>query len=435
MQEQYFMKKFQTFALTFEKLFLNLSQASRLGVSWLVITNHIMNNLRKSISLMAAVTMIAACANTGKKDIIGENIQNAEVQLSALCEESQKDDTLRIPQKYQNGKVDFVSIYDWVSGFPAGEFWYMYDLTKDEKWADEATKFTEVLAPVQFYTGNHDVGFMINDSYGLGLKYKNREEYVPVIINTAKSLITRYKPNAKIIQSWNANPKKGWVCPVIIDNMMNLELLFNATELSGDSTYYRIAVEHAETTMKNHFRNDYSTWHVVDYDPETGAVRGKYTAQGYSDESAWARGQAWGLYGYTAAYRHTHIQKFLDQAEKIENFIFTNKNMPEDLVPYWDYDCPDIPNTPRDASSASIMASALYDLYSITGKEDYLKKADKIIESLSSPAYRAEHGTNGGFILMHSVTNFPANAGVDVPLNYADYYFLEALIRKRDLKK
>ena len=338
------------------------------------------------------------------------------------------DDTLRIPQKYQNGKVDFVSIYDWVSGFPAGEFWYMYDLTKDEKWADEATKFTEVLAPVQFYTGNHDVGFMINDSYGLGLKYKNRKEYVPVIINTAKSLITRYKPNAKIIQSWNANPKKDWVCPVIIDNMMNLELLFNATELSGDSTYYKIAVEHAETTMKNHFRNDYSTWHVVDYDPETGAVRGKYTAQGYTDESAWARGQAWGLYGYTAAYRHTHIQKFLDQAEKIENFIFTNKNMPEDLVPYWDYDCPDIPNTPRDASSASIMASALYDLYSITGKEDYLKKADKIIESRKGGEEENEGVaalTFATLMIQGIATSIDA---LSVGFAIADYSSLEALV-------
>ena len=227
----------------------------------------------------------------------------------------------------------------------------------------------------------------------------------------------------------------NWPHNTIIDNMMNLELLFEATAFSGDSTFYDIAVKHADTTMAHHFRPDNSCYHVVDYDPETGEVRKRQTAQGYADESSWARGQAWALYGYTTCYRYTKDEKYLDQAQKVYNFIFNNKNMPEDLVPYWDYDAPNIPNEPRDASAAACTASALYELDGYRPGNHYKEIADKIMESLGSPAYRVEVGTNGNFILMHSVGSIPHGQEIDVPLNYADYYFLEALMRKRDLEK
>ena len=214
--------------------------------------------------------------------------------------------------------------------------------------------------------------------------------------------------------------------------MMNLELLFNATRMSGDSTFFHIAVSHADKTLENHFREDASSFHVVDYDPETGEVLGRCTAQGYSDASAWARGQSWALYGYARAYAYTGYERYLAQAEKVAAYILGR--LPEDLVPYWDYDCPDIPDTYRDVSSAAIAASALYDLYAQTGKQLYRDKADGILASLSSPAYRAAQGTNGGFILMHSVGSLPHGSSIDVPLNYADYYFLEALIRRRNLR-
>ena len=215
--------------------------------------------------------------------------------------------------------------------------------------------------------------------------------------------------------------------------MMNLDLLFEATRLTGDSTFFHIAVSHADRTLANHFRPDFSTWHVLDYDPETGAVLHRNTAQGYSDDSAWARGQAWALYGFTETYRNTGYARYLEQAERVAGFLFSHPRLPEDLVPYWDYDCPDIPDTYRDVSSAAIMASACYELFSITGKEIYRQRADKIVESLSGPAYRAEPGTNGGFLLMHSVASLPHGSGIDTALNYADYYFLEALLRKRSL--
>ena len=217
--------------------------------------------------------------------------------------------------------------------------------------------------------------------------------------------------------------------------MMNLELLFEATKLSGDSSFYRIAVTHADNTIRNHYRPDYSTWHVIDYSKSDGSVRHRNTHQGYSDESTWARGQSWGIYGYILCYRETGDRKYLDQAEKALSFIANHPNYPEDGVPYWDYDAPDIPHTYRDASAGAILASALYELSTYSDKMDYKAWADTIVASLASPAYRAPLGENGDFLLMHSVGSLPHNSEVDVPLNYADYYFLEALKRKRDLEK
>ena len=391
----------------------------------------------KFLSILALAAFAVQCAP--QTDIISENVDNAKIQLKYLLEASEAGDTVRIPSTYQNGEIVYVPVDDWVSGFFAGTLWYMYELTGDEYWADHARKHTEILDTIQYLKWHHDIGFMIYDSYGNGLRLKNPDGYKDVIVNAAKSLSTRFRPAAGIIQSWDADKgwqaNNGWKCPVIIDNMMNLELLMKATEFTGDSTYYNIAVSHADQTMKNHYRPDYSTYHVVDYDPETGEVRGRYTAQGYSDESAWARGQAWSIYGYTVMYRYTGDKKYLEQAEKVADFILNHPNMPEDLIPYWDFDCPDIPDTYRDASAGAIMASALYELFGFTGNDIYKEKADKMIESLSSPAYRAAQGTNGGFILMHSVGSIPHGSSIDVPLNYADYYFLEALIRKGNLEK
>lgn len=385
---------------------------------------------------MAAALVSVQCTRTC---IIKENVQNAETQLKSLVAASEEGDTIRIPSTFKDVAIDFVPKDDWVSGFFAGNLWYMYELTGDEYWAEHARRHTDNISEIQYLTWHHDVGFMVYDSFGNGLRLKNIDGYKDVIVTTAKSLSTRFRPNAGVLQSWSVDrgwqKERGWKCPVIIDNMMNLELLFKASEFSGDDSFKNIAISHVDKTMENHFREDYSCYHVVDYDPETGEVRRKCTAQGYADESAWARGQAWAIYGFTMAYRFTQDKKYLDHAEHVANFLFSNPNMPEDLVPYWDFNCPDIPNTYRDASSAAIIASALYELTWWTNNQDYKAKADKIVESLSSPAYRAEPGTNGGFILMHSVGSVPHGSNIDVPLNYADYYFLESLIRKGKIEK
>ena len=377
---------------------------------------------------------VTSCGSPIKK-VIKDHVRVADVQVKALAAASDNGTEVKIPHTFQNGKIKFVRKSAWTSGFFAGTLWEMYALTGDKTFADYAKRQTDNLEEIKFLTSHHDIGFMMNSSFGGALEYApdlvDQKAYKDVLIQSAKSLCTRFHPGAGIIQSWNTSEK--WLCPVIIDNMMNLELLFKATQFSGDSTYWKVAVSHADKTLQNHFRPDYSTYHVVDYDPETGEIRAKQTAQGYGDETAWARGQSWGLYGFTMAYRFTKDQRYLDQAEHIANFLLTNKTMPEDLVPYWDFDCPDIPNTYREVTCAAIMASAFCELYSITGKQLYLDSADKIITSLAKPEYRAAPGENGNFILMHSCSTVPGKSEVDVPLNYADYYLLEALIRRQKL--
>ncbi len=277
---------------------------------------------------------------------------------------------------------------------------------------------------------SHDIGFKIYCSYGNGYKLTGNPNYKNVIIQSAKTLCTRYNPTVGCIRSWDHHEDK-WQFPVIIDNMMNLELLFEAAKISGDSSFQKIAVSHANTTMKNHFRKDFSTWHVVNYDTTTGKVISKETHQGFSDSSCWARGESWALYGYTMCYRYTRDKKYLNQAENIARYILTNKNLPEDMIPFWDYNAPNIPNEKRDASAAAIMCSAFYELskYSFSDGKKYKAAADKILETLSSPKYISEAGNNH-FILKHSVGSKPGNFEIDVPLIYADYYFLEANLRR-----
>lgn len=391
------------------------------------------------ISLGLSFLIFIGCSTKQpKKDLIADNIENAVAQNTLQTEIIEKSGTFINPRTIdEKGNIVYVPIDDWTSGFFPGSMWYMYELTNNNKWKTLAEKYTEALDSIQYLTWHHDVGFMIGSSYLNGY-LQGKSNYKNVIVQTAKSLSTRFRPKAGVIQSWNVDKgwqsERGWKCPVIIDNMMNLELLFEATVLSGDSTYYNIAVSHANQTLKNHFRADNSCYHVVDYDPETGAVLKKQTAQGYANESSWARGQAWALYGYTVCYRYTHDTKYLEQAQKVYNFIFTNKNLPKDLIPYWDYDALNIPNVPRDASAAAVTASALYELSTYLPNLKYKETADEIVESLSTPAYRAQVGTNGNFILMHSVGSIPHNQEIDVPLNYADYYFLESIIRKRNLE-
>ncbi|WP_339651475.1 glycoside hydrolase family 88 protein [uncultured Maribacter sp.] len=339
-----------------------------------------------------------------------------------------------MPRTIVNGRLHTVGVYDWTSGFHPGSMWNLYGLTKNEEWKNRATHYTKLLDTIQYWKGTHDLGFMIGDSYGNALKYVNNENYKKVMVQAAKSLSSRFKPKAGIIQSWESNDR--WQCPVIIDNMMNLEMLFEATKISGDSTFYDIAVTHADTTMAKHFRKDYSSYHVLDYDTETGEVLKRNTAQGYQDESAWARGQAWGLYGFIVMYRETKNLKYLDQAKKIAGFIMNHPNLPKDKVPYWDYNVPVKAQTPRDASAAAITASALYELSTYV-KGDlilvYKNEATSIVETLSKEPYLAEVGTNEGFLLKHSTGHLPNDSEIDVPINYADYYFLEALIRQRDM--
>ncbi|MGB3152429.1 MAG: glucuronyl hydrolase, partial [Maribacter sp.] len=323
------------------------------------------------LGVFCALAILAGCASQKKEK---ENFDTLAFIAGKLDTTLQTESNpTKIPRTInEDGSLKTVGIYNWTSGFFAGNLWYMYELTKDDKWKNEAIKWTEALDTIQYWSGHHDVGFMMYCSYGNGMKIAGLD-YKDILVQTAESLSKRYSEKTLAIESWDYrkawDEKTEWFYPVIIDNMMNLELLFEASILSSNKKYRDIAVQHAETTMKNHYRDDYSCYHVVDYDTITGAVLDKATCQGFTDESPWARGQAWGLYGYVLSYRYTKDQKFLDFAENIAGYMLHHKNLPEDLIPYWDYNVADegfvpeweynpadYPEIPRDASAAAITA-------------------------------------------------------------------------------
>jgi len=393
---------------------------------------------KKIINSVIAMTgcIIIACA----QDIKPANVfADAEKQTKLMLQEISKaklaNADLVSPKTLNKGELKLVASRDWTSGFFPGELWFLYEYTGNNQWKQQAENFTANIEREKTNGGTHDMGFKIYCSFGTGFRLTADQHYKEVIIQSAKTLSTRFRPITGTIRSWDHSSDK-WAYPVIIDNMMNLELLFAATQLTGDSSFYKIAVTHANTTMKNHYRPDYSSFHVVDYDTVSGKVIQKTTHQGYSNESAWSRGQAWGLYGYTMCYRFTKDTKYLQLAENIAAFMMLHKNFPKDLVPYWDFDAPGIPHEPKDVSAAAVMASALYELSQYSNKKGkaYIEVADGIVKSLTDN-YRSPIGENKGFILLHSTGSRPSNSDVDVPLSYADYYYLEALLRSKKLKQ
>ncbi|WEK20936.1 MAG: glycoside hydrolase family 88 protein [Candidatus Pedobacter colombiensis] len=336
-----------------------------------------------------------------------------------------------------DGSVRLAPYTDWTTGFFPGSLWYGYELTRDKKLADQAKRFTLALDSIRYITNTHDVGFMLYCSYGNAYRISGDKVYLPALTAGAQHLFARFNPKIGVIRSWDFS---WWHYPVIIDNMMNLEYLYWAATALKTPAYAQAASTHATTTMFNHFRKDHSSYHVVDYDPETGKVLRKATHQGLTDESAWSRGQAWGLYGFTMCYENTKDQKFLDQAEHIASFIMNHPRMPKDKIPVWDFDVHNAldvdEHAPRDASAAAVIASALLDLSTqVKDGKKYVDYAEAILKSLSSDAYLAKPGENGFFILKHSVGALLYNSEIDTPIDYADYYYLEALKRYASIKK
>jgi unsaturated chondroitin disaccharide hydrolase len=417
--------------------------------------------LNKSLSLLAVgmlLIIVFSCKNTVKSSQAAQSVLeekensifqeklkiNIEKELS-LCEDQLKKsvalntDYTTHPRFIESGdkhwKMPKNDVLVWTVGFYPGILWQMYETTQDEYWKDEALKRTLPLEPYKFNREHHDVGFMMYCSYGQAYRLTGKKEYRDVLIQSAKSLISRFNPKVGTIKSWSNELHPQWKQHItIIDNMLNLELLFWASKETGDPVYRDIAVKHAETTMKHHFRNDYSCYHVVEYDENTGALRNKNTSQGYADESVWARGQSWAVYGYTMVYRETGDPKFLDFAKKVsERFIV---GLPQDYIPYWDFNLTGKEGEPRDASAAAIAASGLVELSTLVKTSElamrYCTAAEGILNSLSSPAYSAI-GVNDAFLL-HSTGAKPQGHEIDVALVYADYYYLEALLRRKALK-
>jgi unsaturated chondroitin disaccharide hydrolase len=363
--------------------------------------------------------------------LIDKNLKDAAAQYKVLMKNVPADS---LPETFQNGKPKSITAKNWVSGFYPGTLFYLYEGTKDKALYEAGLAKLPLMEPIKTID-SHDIGFMMFDSFGIANRIKPSNEYKEILLTSAKSLAKRFNPTVGCTMSWSS--KEGEF-RVIIDNMMNLELLMWASKVSGDPSYAKIAVAHANTTMKNHFRSDYSSYHLVNYNPATGAINKKQTVQGYADESAWARGQSWGLYGYTMMYRETKDQKYLAHAKHIAEFILNHPNLPADKVPYWDYNAPDQPNAYRDSSAGSIYASALIELSGYvdapTAKK-YMDAAETVIRTLSTDKFKAAPGENGGFILKHGVGHLPKGAMIDVPLTYGDYYFVEAMLRYKNLAK
>ncbi|MDT0646515.1 glycoside hydrolase family 88 protein [Zunongwangia sp. F260] len=385
-------------------------------------------------SVLMLAIFFTSCAT--QKDIpenkIDRTLELAAEQYKYMADQLPEDG--RFPKTYYAKENRFETSGSdwWVSGFYPGTLLYLYEEVGDPELMEEAERILEDLEKEQHNTSTHDLGFMMFDSFGAANRLDPQEEYEEILMNSAKSLATRFDEEVGAIRSWDSDDDSFLV---IIDNMMNLELLFWASEYSGDNRYRDIAITHANTTMQHHFRPDNSSYHVINYNENTGEVKDKRTAQGNADESAWARGQAWGLYGFTEVYRKTKDQKYLDQAVKIADFMLDHPNMPADKIPYWDYNAPKIPDAFRDSSAGAIMAAALLELSEYVDKnkqKKYFNAAETALNTLMGPEYLAKEGTNGGFILKHGVGHLPKNSEVDVPLTYGDYYFVEALKRYKE---
>lgn len=387
-------------------------------------------NMKRYLTALAAAIILGSCASHDPLTELTDNVfELAKIQYAAMDEALDEGEYPRSTNA--DGSLRTSDEGWWCSGFYPGSLWYIYEYTGDETFRDLAWKHTRSLEGLIERHTDHDIGFQINCSYGNALRLTgDSAAVVPTYVAAARKLAARLNPATGVTLSWDWL-RNDWRYPVIIDNMMNLELLTVAARISGEKELADAADTHAETTLKNHFRPDWSSWHLVDYDPVTGEVRSKETVQGHAHESAWARGQAWALYGYTMMYRETGRKAYLDAAENIADMILNH--LPEDGIPYWDFDAPDIPDALRDASAGAIMASAFIELSTLTDESvksgKYLETARTQLMTFCSDEYLAKSGENGGFLLKHCVGNLPENSEIDVPLSYADYYFLEALVR------
>jgi unsaturated chondroitin disaccharide hydrolase len=345
----------------------------------------------------------------------------------------------QMPRSIANGKKDWrlIGYRDWTCGFWPGILWYAYEYTHDKQWMQDAQRYSRSLWPlVDSSAIDHDLGFQVYTSMGNGYRLTLEPTYGFILLRAADSLAKLYNPKVGTILSWPREvPGVDWPLRhnTIMDNMINLELLFWAAKNGGKKELYNMAVKHAETTMQNHFRPDYTSYHVVVYDTATGKKIKGVTHQGYNDSSMWARGQSWAIYGFTMVYRETKDQRFLDFAQKVTDVYL--KDLPADGIPYWDFNAPDIPNAPKDASAAAVTASALLELSTfVTDKVKataYRQKAEQILQTLSTEKYQSRNINNA--FLLHSTGHKPNGGEIDASIIYADYYYMEALLRLKKL--
>lgn len=385
--------------------------------------------------------MLSACVSTPSSQIdVDEALHYCDGQIHKTLDYLHSADSMdysMMPRNIMPGETRWnlrkATKEEWTAGFWPGVLWYDYEATGNDSIKVEADKFTrslEFLAETPAY--DHDLGFLVFCSYGNGYRLTGNEEYKNVVLAVADTLATLYKPAVGAILSWPRNVEMFGGHNTIMDNMINLEMLFWAAKNGGDRKLYDIAVSHADKTMQNQFRDDYTSYHVAVYDTVSGKCINRCTHQGYADSSMWARGQAWAIYGYTVVYRETKDPKYLEFAEKVTQAYLDR--LPEDYIPYWDFSAPGIPDAPRDASAACVVASALLEMSTFcTGEQadEYKNAAVKMLASLGSDKYRAGEANNS--LLLHSTGHWPAGSEIDASIIYADYYYMEALLRLKKL--
>ncbi|MBD8039098.1 glycoside hydrolase family 88 protein [Phocaeicola sp. Sa1CVN1] len=390
---------------------------------------------------------LTACADTKSGDVSGrfdadEALAYCDAQVRRTLDElAQRDggvDYTMMPRNIADSASHWycskVTKDEWCAGFWPGILWYDYEYTNDPAIRQEAEKFTASLEYLTYEPAyDHDLGFLMFCSYGNGYRLTRNESYRQAILRSAEALSALFNPKVGTMLSWPRNVAMFGGHNTIMDNMINLEMLFWAAKNGGDKKLYDMAVSHADTTMKYHFRPDYTSYHVVVYDTLTGEFVKGVTHQGYDDNSMWARGQAWAIYGYTVVYRETKEPRFLDFVQKVADVYL--EHLPDDYVPYWDFNDPAIPYAPRDASAACVVASALLELSGYVSPEkgqEYKKAAVCMLESLSSDKYRS--GKSKPAFLLHSTGNYPSHSEIDAAIIYADYYYIEALMRLKQMK-
>ena len=397
--------------------------------------------MKKLLMCAAAAAMACAWAGTPAEDALAKALPDIFAKSAAHYKallrsmESQKPDTF--PKRFENGKLVVIPPKDWCSGFFPGSMWYLYEYTQDAFWKDQAVAYTErLIEPLRHDASNHDVGFRTYCSAGNALRLTGDKRYADFLHDTSAALRTRYNDKLGLICSWNSPKGRGYFSPqyiVIIDNMMNLELLEWDAKNGGDPKSDAIARSQADSTDAHHYRPNGSAYHILDYNPETCKVRAHYAGQGGNVEGTWARGHAWGIYGFTMMYRETRVQRYLARAMKAADYWLEEKNLPSDGISYWDFSAV---GEERDVSASAVTASALLELQEFAPPAKaavYRAAAVKMLTAMASDAYFAKPGEIGDFLLKHSVGNKPGPSEVDVPLNYADYYFLEALLRFRKM--
>ena len=393
--------------------------------------------LNKAIITIILIMSIVACSAVKKEEKIIDVNRVLDLNVLKIKESLNGLNVVdSFPRNIEQGEMNWgvVGVRDWCSGFWPGVLWYAYEYSGDEAIKHGAERFTNPLKEIAYTPAlDHDIGFMVYCSYGNGYRLTGNEEYKKVMLSAADTLATLYNPNVGSIHSWPI--KKEYPHNTIIDNMMNLELLYWAAKNGGGKRLYDIAESHANVTMKNIVRSDDAVYHLGSFNKDTGEFIKGFTHQGYADESMWARGQTWGMYGFAISYRETGRLDFLDTAIRLSDHFL--ERLPEDGIPYWDFDDPKIPNAPKDASAAAVAACGLFELSSLVKDEKlktkYFTAASKLVEKLSSKEYLS--GDTNQALLLHSTGHHPRNSEIDVSIIYADYYFMEALLRLRKFTK